>query len=580
MRSAHPRLLSIVAITLGLAGSVPAQGGRYAREIATWVAQDLLNPPPANSVVFVGSSSIRRWEQLAADFADYDVIQRGFGGSQFADLNDYVDEIITPYNPAAVVVFEGTNDLAAGKSVETVFADYLRFVELVRAGEPPGRPPIPILFLGITPTPARWSLWPRASELNQRIQQHTSTRPALYYVDIPTAFLATGGPPSAALFVPDLLHLSPAGYALWTRVIRPKVERAVPKTKVYRRNPAHPGVGTALLLDLGPDDVVNGRRAPAIDPSGRHWNAWHTVAGGLKILAGEHLGDLVTTSGVRTGIDFVVRGCLNSNGIRNGGLLSPNRAWLGVLAVPEVTEDYVFGDNLDAPAGFMLTGLDPSAAYDLRFFGSRNTAEMRVTQYAVAGSCGADSTSLQTSGSGIGMTAGYNGNESTIAELLSVTPDRFGQLFVDLSKTAGAFCYLNAFELTVRDGIACELGPGCAQAGVPQLSATAPQLGQPWPLTVLGLAPTVPVVALVSAGPVAPVQVGACQLYVDAFNPGNLLLWAGGASTTSGTWGTQQRIPAITGLTGLQLAVQALAWDVGPAAGLAASNGLLAGIRP
>ena len=207
----RPRpLVSLAAIILLTLPQARAQGGNFAREIATWVTQDRLNVPPADAAVFVGSSSIRRWEQLAADFADYDVIQRGFGGSQFSDLNDYVDEIVTPYEPAAVVVFEGTNDVAAGKSAELVFADYLRFVDRVHAQQNQMRPPIPILFLGITPTPARWSLWPVASAVNALIRQHASTRSALHYVDVPAAFLATGSPPAASLFVADGLHLSAA----------------------------------------------------------------------------------------------------------------------------------------------------------------------------------------------------------------------------------------------------------------------------------------------------------------------------------------------------------------------------------
>ena len=46
----------------------------------------MLDPPPQNALVFVGSSSIRRWEELTRDFADYNVIQRGIGGAFFDDL--------------------------------------------------------------------------------------------------------------------------------------------------------------------------------------------------------------------------------------------------------------------------------------------------------------------------------------------------------------------------------------------------------------------------------------------------------------------------------------------------------------
>lgn len=36
-----------------------------------------------------------------------------------------------PRDPAAIVVFDGTNDVASGKTAQRVFDDYLEFVDLV-----------------------------------------------------------------------------------------------------------------------------------------------------------------------------------------------------------------------------------------------------------------------------------------------------------------------------------------------------------------------------------------------------------------------------------------------------------------
>ena len=37
----------------------------------------------ADSILFIGSSSIRRWKTIAPTMAPYPVIQRGFGGSSW-----------------------------------------------------------------------------------------------------------------------------------------------------------------------------------------------------------------------------------------------------------------------------------------------------------------------------------------------------------------------------------------------------------------------------------------------------------------------------------------------------------------
>ena len=121
---------ALISIAYASAGAV-AWGQPYQDDINRWIAQDALDAPSAGSILFTGSSSIRRWEQLAFDFADYKIIQRGFGGSQFEQLTGFVDDIVLPYNLSAIVIWEGTNDIASGESGNEVFADYQNFVTAV-----------------------------------------------------------------------------------------------------------------------------------------------------------------------------------------------------------------------------------------------------------------------------------------------------------------------------------------------------------------------------------------------------------------------------------------------------------------
>jgi hypothetical protein len=54
---------------------------RWEKEIAAFESGDAENLPEKGGIVFVGSSSIRRWKTLAADFPDHRLLKRGFGGS-------------------------------------------------------------------------------------------------------------------------------------------------------------------------------------------------------------------------------------------------------------------------------------------------------------------------------------------------------------------------------------------------------------------------------------------------------------------------------------------------------------------
>ena len=69
---------------------------RFQAEVAELTANDKsLNKK--DIVLFTGSSSIRMWSSLQADFPNYNIVNRGFGGSQLADSLRYADSIVTAY---------------------------------------------------------------------------------------------------------------------------------------------------------------------------------------------------------------------------------------------------------------------------------------------------------------------------------------------------------------------------------------------------------------------------------------------------------------------------------------------------
>jgi lysophospholipase L1-like esterase len=192
--------------------------------IAEFEAEDRANPPGEGRIVFTGSSSITLWETLKTDMAPLPVLNRGFGGSRIDQVVQYVDRIVLPYRPRAVVLFAGTNDISGPKpkSAQAVLAGFQAFVSAVHSG----LPGTPIYFISITPTPARWELWPVAQEANQLIQAFIAENSALHYIDLVPVLLTAQGLPDAGLYQMDKLHPNVRGYARWTAVIRPILEAA------------------------------------------------------------------------------------------------------------------------------------------------------------------------------------------------------------------------------------------------------------------------------------------------------------------------------------------------------------------
>ncbi|MCB1211108.1 MAG: hypothetical protein KDK97_17425, partial [Verrucomicrobiales bacterium] len=162
-----------------------------------------------------GSSSIRKWTTLAADFPGLPVINRGFGGSQMSDLLQYFDRLVTTYKPAQLVVYEGDNDLGASKSPEQVLADFKTFCAKVRAVFPD----VPVHFISTKPSPKRIAIIDKQRQFNAMLVEYLATQQKMDFIDVFSLMLDESGKPVQTLFVADNLHMTPAGYAIWTAAV-------------------------------------------------------------------------------------------------------------------------------------------------------------------------------------------------------------------------------------------------------------------------------------------------------------------------------------------------------------------------
>lgn len=122
-----------------------------------------------------------------------------------------------PYHPRLIVMYAGDNDIAEGATPERVLAAFQAFVAKARER----LPDVPVVYVSIKPSVARWALWPRMHEANEKIRAWVATQHELRYVDIGPAMLDAQGKPRPELFIADGLHMTPAGYALWITALKP-----------------------------------------------------------------------------------------------------------------------------------------------------------------------------------------------------------------------------------------------------------------------------------------------------------------------------------------------------------------------
>lgn len=193
--------------------------GFWRFQISAYEKADRVNPPKAGVIVFTGSSSIRFWHSLANDMKPLEVINRGFGGSQIAHVNEYAVRIIIPYQPRAVVLYAGDNDLSWpwSKTPEQVSGDFKQFVQIIHAKLPETW----IYYVSIKPSILRWGNWEKFQKTNGLIAEYSRTQPRVQFIDVEVAMLDAQGKPRAELFRWDGVHLNAKGYAVWTSIIRP-----------------------------------------------------------------------------------------------------------------------------------------------------------------------------------------------------------------------------------------------------------------------------------------------------------------------------------------------------------------------
>jgi len=206
----------------------------YEPEVRELTANLAARPVVANPVVVYGSSSIRLWTTMTADLEDDRAVNAGFGGSTLEACAFFFERIVPPLKPASLLVYAGDNDLGDGRSPEHVLASFRRLAAQVdrRCG------PIPFGFLSIKPSPARGDILDRIRRTNALIRADIERRPRGFYVSVAEAMLHDGKP-RPELFLDDGLHLGPAGYALWTKLLEP-FRTTIFAERQAGATPAHP----------------------------------------------------------------------------------------------------------------------------------------------------------------------------------------------------------------------------------------------------------------------------------------------------------------------------------------------------
>ena len=209
----------LIVFLISVITHLPAREKPFEDEIKRFKEMDLQAMPPQNAILFVGSSTFRKWENMQSYFPGYNIINRGFGGSTFPDIIAYENDIIFPYHPRQIVIYCGDNDLAYSQIVtpQLVFRRFTQLFSFIRRR----LPNTSIAYISIKPSPSRKKMWAKMNVANNMIRTFLNRNENTAFIDVFNKMLLSDGELRSELFSEDQLHLNKKGYALLQQSIQP-----------------------------------------------------------------------------------------------------------------------------------------------------------------------------------------------------------------------------------------------------------------------------------------------------------------------------------------------------------------------
>ena len=196
---------------------------RYAKQVGAYLEADKQAPPEPCGILFIGSASIVAWKTLKADMAPDPVFARGLGASTIEDQMYYFDKIVAPYKPRAIFMYASENDVVNGLKAEEVLGDLKQFMDL----KTKVLGATPVYLMAAKASPARLASAAEQDRTNRLEQKYAATRKDLIYIDTATGAWEDGKVLGQLkpVYVPDGIHMNAEGYAGWTQIVKPYVDK-------------------------------------------------------------------------------------------------------------------------------------------------------------------------------------------------------------------------------------------------------------------------------------------------------------------------------------------------------------------
>ena len=165
-------------------------------------------------VIMGGSSSMENWSTSVEDMSPMTTMNVGIGGSSSVHWRTLSDRLILPYNPRAVVLYLGINDIINYNQTGKKTAENLIWLFEHIYNGCQSKPTIH--FILINHVPGYYTRYKDYIDTaNNEIIKYAETHTFVNIIDAGVVLEKKSGVYSEAYFLKDGLHMSIAGYELW-----------------------------------------------------------------------------------------------------------------------------------------------------------------------------------------------------------------------------------------------------------------------------------------------------------------------------------------------------------------------------
>lgn len=171
--------------------------------------KNTLFPAPEKPIIFIGHSMFRYWNCFEDDMTGFAALNHAFGGSKSDQVLLYYDVLIKPFNPKAIVYFEGSNDYRTGVPSDIFINNVKSFVEKARTD-------FPEIKIFILSPDFRDEKPEYNKQMKNFIAQHSDY---IEYVNL-EGLKRKKGDDYQFMLLPDNTHWNALGYEYLTSVIR------------------------------------------------------------------------------------------------------------------------------------------------------------------------------------------------------------------------------------------------------------------------------------------------------------------------------------------------------------------------